>query len=512
MTATSESRRRGQLVSGNGAGAGGGGRSASRRGRPRRPRSRRRSRRAHRAARRADVLGPGRRARVSAAARPRVRRRRPRRAVAFRRLRGRGDLAVGRLRDAVRRGADRATCARAHRRRDADRRRASGRARARALARDAAAVSPASGARRCRSCRWSWATRRRRRRTRSATRSRRRCAAARALLVASTDLSHYHDATTAPRSTRSSIDCVSRFDADGLQRALDARPDHACGGGPTVAVMRAAQPLGARDAVVLNYADSGDVSGDKSAVVGYLAAAFGTFRTLTAAATLRSTQVDRSRDRGCCRPALCDLASRVSMHDERARSPTPAASRPRSDRRARRRGARACARAVRGAGQAGRRVRHPAQARRAARLHRPHRGDRAARHVVPRCAVAAGTTDPRFPPVTPTELEQLEIEMSLLGPLEPIAGPQDIEVGRHGLVVEMGWQRGLLLPQVATEWNWDARRSSRRPATKPACRATPGSRARRSGASRRRCSGRAEGQVGQEGQVGRRVSGSGGSV
>jgi AmmeMemoRadiSam system protein A len=76
--------------------------------------------------------------------------------------------------------------------------------------------------------------------------------------------------------------------------------------------------------------------------------------------------------------------------------------------------------------------------------------------VVPRCAVAAGTTDPRFPPITPHELEELDIEISLLGPLEPIAGPQDIQVGVHGLVVEQRWQRGLLLPQVATEWQWDA--------------------------------------------------------
>jgi AmmeMemoRadiSam system protein A len=76
--------------------------------------------------------------------------------------------------------------------------------------------------------------------------------------------------------------------------------------------------------------------------------------------------------------------------------------------------------------------------------------------VVPRCAVAAASTDPRFPPITPSELEQIEIEISLLGPLEPIAGSQEIEVGRHGLVVESGRQRGLLLPQVATEWRWDA--------------------------------------------------------
>jgi len=102
----------------------------------------------------------------------------------------------------------------------------------------------------------------------------------RALLVASTDLSHYQSAATAARLDAVVIDCVSRFDAEGLQDALDERPEHACGGGPTVAVMRAAKRLGARDAVVLNYADSGDVSGDKSAVVGYMAAAFGNFDSL----------------------------------------------------------------------------------------------------------------------------------------------------------------------------------------------------------------------------------------
>ena len=76
--------------------------------------------------------------------------------------------------------------------------------------------------------------------------------------------------------------------------------------------------------------------------------------------------------------------------------------------------------------------------------------------VVPRCALAACSTDPRFPPVTRTELPHLAIEVSLLGPLQAIAGPDDIEVGCHGLVVEQGWSRGLLLPQVATEWHWNA--------------------------------------------------------
>jgi AmmeMemoRadiSam system protein A len=75
--------------------------------------------------------------------------------------------------------------------------------------------------------------------------------------------------------------------------------------------------------------------------------------------------------------------------------------------------------------------------------------------VVARCAVAACSADPRFPAVALAELEDLVIELSLLGPLESIAGAEEIEIGRHGLVVEKGWRRGLLLPQVATEWHWD---------------------------------------------------------
>lgn len=76
--------------------------------------------------------------------------------------------------------------------------------------------------------------------------------------------------------------------------------------------------------------------------------------------------------------------------------------------------------------------------------------------VIPECAVAACSQDPRFKPVTSAELDEIDIELSLLGPLEAITRPDDIEIGRHGLLVEQDRRRGLLLPQVATEWKWDA--------------------------------------------------------
>ena len=72
------------------------------------------------------------------------------------------------------------------------------------------------------------------------------------------------------------------------------------------------------------------------------------------------------------------------------------------------------------------------------------------RESIAHCAAAAALHDPRFPPVRPEELDRIGIEISLLSPPEPIL-PTDIVLGRHGLVVARERQRGLLLPQVATE-------------------------------------------------------------
>jgi hypothetical protein len=82
-------------------------------------------------------------------------------------------------------------------------------------------------------------------------------------------------------------------------------------------------------------------------------------------------------------------------------------------------------------------------------------GDQPLAAVVAHCAVAAATEDPRFASVTRAELDDCEIELSVLGPIEPVDKVDDIIVGRHGLIVEQEWHRGLLLPQVAREQRWD---------------------------------------------------------
>ena len=75
--------------------------------------------------------------------------------------------------------------------------------------------------------------------------------------------------------------------------------------------------------------------------------------------------------------------------------------------------------------------------------------------AVAEMAREAALNDFRFNSVTPREVEALHIEISVLTPAEPVRDPADIEVGVHGLIVEQGARRGLLLPQVATEWGWD---------------------------------------------------------
>ena len=95
-----------------------------------------------------------------------------------------------------------------------------------------------------------------------------------ALLIASSDLSHYHPAPQANALDARVVEEIRRFDPGRLMERLETFPGHACGGGPMVAVMKAARRRGADRATILKYGDSGDVAeGDKALVVGYLAAA-----------------------------------------------------------------------------------------------------------------------------------------------------------------------------------------------------------------------------------------------
>ena len=81
--------------------------------------------------------------------------------------------------------------------------------------------------------------------------------------------------------------------------------------------------------------------------------------------------------------------------------------------------------------------------------------------AVQKAAISAASEDPRFPPILPDEWKGIKIEVTVLTPpallqvADPSEYPGEIEVGRDGLIVESGFSKGLLLPQVPVEWKWD---------------------------------------------------------
>jgi AmmeMemoRadiSam system protein B len=93
------------------------------------------------------------------------------------------------------------------------------------------------------------------------------------LLIASSDLSHFEPAEVASRMDGEVSRLVQQFDAEALMELLVRNHRHACGGGPMVAVLKAGKALGATETRIMGYGDSGDITGEKNEVVGYLSAA-----------------------------------------------------------------------------------------------------------------------------------------------------------------------------------------------------------------------------------------------
>ena len=79
-------------------------------------------------------------------------------------------------------------------------------------------------------------------------------------------------------------------------------------------------------------------------------------------------------------------------------------------------------------------------------------GDKTLYQLIPELALSSAFQDPRFPPLSAEELPNIKIEISILSPLYP-ARPEEVEVGKHGIYIAKGFNRGVLLPQVATEYN-----------------------------------------------------------
>ncbi len=268
-----------------------------------------------------------------------------------------------------------------------------------------------------------------------------------ALIVASTDLSHYPSAANAAMIDRQTLQAILPLDPARFHAVVHAASDRsipglatrACGEAPVMAAMAAARELGATGGTLVSYAHSGDtVLGDQRQVVGYAAVALGSGRT--AAGGPGRTPAGQAATGGPLNPsdrkALLALARETidrylsTRTAPLARNPSPALEQTRGlfvtlKKRGELRG---CIGEI--------------------------TAEKPLYRLVGSMALKSALEDPRFRPLRHEELRDVEIEISVLTPPAPVSGAEDIVVGRDGVILQKDGRSAVFLPQVATEQGW----------------------------------------------------------
>ena len=260
------------------------------------------------------------------------------------------------------------------------------------------------------------------------------------LVIASSDMSHYHPYEEAVKMDRLALKSIERLDLNNLVQDLNSGKAELCGASPIIALLLLAQNFDS-EVKTLKYANSGDVTGDKGRVVGYGSIAFSYANRSSSKLPDNSKlpgnsqnggELDKSEQKELLQIARNTLEAYIN-HGK-----TPHFE-PKSSRLSERRGVfvtlkkkdtlRGCIGYIR-----------PVQP-----LYQ----------AVTEMAISASTKDHRFPPVSAKELKEISIEITVLSPLRLIDRVEEIEVGKYGLYISKGGFSGLLLPQVATEYGWN---------------------------------------------------------
>lgn len=246
------------------------------------------------------------------------------------------------------------------------------------------------------------------------------------LVVASTDMSHFLTRAKANELDRKTMELIKAVETSTLMRQIVRGENIMCGGGPVLALLLYAQQLGQVKVEILSYSDSAAAGGPEDQVVGYLSAAVYLEKQ---AGVIELAPEEQKELLNLARQAISVYLESGQFLDYQPENP---------------------------------KYRQPAGAFVTLKKDNLLRGCIGfAEPVYPlwqavaQSAVLAATEDSRFPPLKMTELPQLKIEISVLGPLQPVRKLSEIKIGRHGLVIKQGQRSGLLLPQVATEYGWD---------------------------------------------------------
>lgn len=246
------------------------------------------------------------------------------------------------------------------------------------------------------------------------------------LIVASTDLSHYLSKADANSLDAKTVALVRNNRADTLITKCLRGENIMCGGGGVAATLIALKKAGQPQVEVLRYSDSSEASGDEVHVVGYLAAAI----TVGQPAAEFSLSAEEKKELlRLARQAVQTYVAEKKVVAYETQDPNLLAERGAFVTLKKGGELRGCIGFIEPVASLS--------------------------ETVIQTAIYAATEDTRFTPVQPEELNDLEYEISILTPLKKIDNPRLVQVGKHGLVIAMGRNRGVLLPQVPVENNWD---------------------------------------------------------
>ena len=269
------------------------------------------------------------------------------------------------------------------------------------------------------------------------------CQHKKVLLVASSDLYHGDSYTKCVETDKITLTNIAAFDPVALHKSFSKGESLACGVGPLVIMQLAAREMGANKVKILSRTNSNDVLHERGGyVVGYgaLAVYQDMVRTTEPEPAGAESEPEAGGSMGLSRAEkrqLLDIAGQTIAH------------------------------AVRGEKEPHFQIETPIlKENRGAFVTIHKKGNlrgcigyivayKPLYQTIIEMAQAAALRDPRFSPVRPDELPDLELEISVLTPIRQIEDVTEIEVGTHGIIIERGYNSGLLLPQVATDYGWD---------------------------------------------------------
>jgi len=254
------------------------------------------------------------------------------------------------------------------------------------------------------------------------------------LVVASSDMSHFHDKKTANSIDNKTLEYIKENSPEKVFQSVQAGECELCGVGAVTTLMLTMKKLGVNKIELLGYATSADTTNtSKKRVVGYSSFIF--FKSKEKSdmkkkkgEELMLSEAQKSELINVARKSMTDYITLGKRQKITASGPLFLE----------RRGAFVTLKkkgALRGC--IGRII-----------------ADKPLINVIDEMAIQASTADPRFPPVRKEELKDISIEISVLSPLKEISDISQIEVGKHGLIIQKGFHMGLLLPQVPTEYGW----------------------------------------------------------